>query len=131
MKRENFFSGVPWESIASYSRAVRVDHQIFVAGTTATDAKGNIVGVGDAYLQSVQSLKNIEKALRSAGATLADVVRSRIYITRVADSNLAMKAHSEYFLNVYPAATLVVVNALLHKDMLVEIEVDALLMQNS
>ncbi len=127
MKRQNFFSGVPWESIASYSRVVKIGQHIFVAGTTATDTKGNIIGLGDAYAQSVQSLENIKWALGKAGATLANVVRSRIYITKVEDSTLVMKAHGEAFNNIYPTATLVVVNGLVHEDMLVEIEVDAFL----
>ncbi len=123
--RENISTGSKFEPIIGYSRAVKVGNQVFVSGCTASTPEG-IVGIGDVYAQTVQTLKTVKQALELAGATLNDVVRTRIYLTNIADWEIAGRAHGEVFGEVRPASTLLGVSGFVSPDMLVEIEADAI-----
>jgi enamine deaminase RidA (YjgF/YER057c/UK114 family) len=126
MQRKNVSSGTQWEVILGYSRVVRLGDSVYVSGTTATDKEGNIVGVANPYAQTIQVIKNIQTALQAVGANLKDVVRTRMYVTDINNWKKVGQAHAEFFKQIRPASTLVEVSRLINPEILVEMEVDAI-----
>jgi enamine deaminase RidA (YjgF/YER057c/UK114 family) len=126
MERKNYSSGTKWEPLVGYSRAVRKGQFVYVSGTTATDENGQVVGVGEPYTQTVQTLANIEKALAGVGAGMKDVVRTRIYVTYIGDWEKIARAHAEVFDSIRPATSMLEVSRFIDPDMLVEIEAEAI-----
>ena len=127
--RTNISSGAPLESLYGYSRAVKVGHMVFVSGSTAIKPDGTVAGVGDPYAQTIHTFRTIESALQQAGATMKEVVRTRMFATNLDHTEAIGKAHAEFFGSIRPASTLVEVSRLVHPDMLIEIEADAVILE--